>query len=384
VSIFWDDIEILRVLDERETGVRSGIFNGLELMQAIAVQREVALTEEDYHSFVRELLALEKGGLVTWTVMSSAGRVREISPSDPNDYLQNIRDIALTVPDGRDRARNQMLQLPWPDPGEDDGHMISNLTLESIADAISREYDANQVSTFLAESGISLDYIPYAANNSASDEVLQTLSDLESGTSGQRRELRRFIGAWLDDRLHTGSSDDERTKIAADLARQGWFVRDGRLVVGEPVRGANRAGTDIARDARIAALHPTIREVSQRPFEAGEPAAAVLEAFKAVNNQVKERSASDADGQQLMARVFRPGDPVLYIADATSETGRSVQAGYHQMFMGAMLGIRNPHAHEHFPGLDENEALEQLGFASLLMRRLDDARLAGDGDVAGQ
>lgn len=46
--------------------------------------------------------------------------------------------------------------------------------------------------------------------------------------------------------------------------------------------------------------------------------------------------------------------------------------------MGAMRGIRNPHAHEHFPGLDENEALEQLGFASMLMRRLDEATFAGD------
>lgn len=43
------------------------------------------------------------------------------------------------------------------------------------------------------------------------------------------------------------------------------------------------------------------------------------------------------------------------------------------MFMGAVVGIRNPRAHEQFEAMDENEALEELAFASLLMRRLDDA-----------
>lgn len=42
--------------------------------------------------------------------------------------------------------------------------------------------------------------------------------------------------------------------------------------------------------------------------------------------------------------------------------------------MGAVRGIRNPDAHELFKALDAEEALETLAFASLLLRRLDDAR----------
>jgi hypothetical protein len=52
--------------------------------------------------------------------------------------------------------------------------------------------------------------------------------------------------------------------------------------------------------------------------------------------------------------------------------------------MGAILGTRNPSAHERFGPLDAQEALEYLGLASLLMRRLDDAdvvnRAAGISD----
>jgi hypothetical protein len=43
------------------------------------------------------------------------------------------------------------------------------------------------------------------------------------------------------------------------------------------------------------------------------------------------------------------------------------------MFMGAVRGIRNPDAHELFDALDAEEALETLAFASMLMRRLDEA-----------
>jgi len=381
MAIFWDDIEILRVLDECERGERSGIFNGFELMQAIATQREVAITEQDYRTFLRELSVESNEGLLTWDLTQLPSQVRQLHPNEPQHYLQNLQNMTLTIA-GRDRARNQMVELPWPVPGEDDGRSIPGLLIKDIAvsiqQAVGGQDDFRRELEFLAESGISSENFPETV--SSEDGVArQTMEQLHRGASAQRRELRQFIAGWLEGALYAAPSESEHKKLVDALARQGWFVKDGRLVVGERVRGANRAGPDIARDARIAALHPAIREVSQRPFEAGEPAAAVLEAFKAVNNRVKDRSSSDADGQQLMARVFRPGDPVLYIADTASETGQNIQAGYHHMFMGAMLGIRNPHAHEHFPGLDENEALEQLGFASLLMRRLDDATWTGDG-----
>lgn len=41
--------------------------------------------------------------------------------------------------------------------------------------------------------------------------------------------------------------------------------------------------------------------------------------------------------------------------------------------MGVMAAIRNPNAHELFDDMEEHEALEQLGLASLLTRKLDGA-----------
>jgi uncharacterized protein (TIGR02391 family) len=223
-------------------------------------------------------------------------------------------------------------------------------------------------------------YVPDASSSSTQEFVYSVVARLADGTSGERRELRQFVGAWLDNWLHSGPTPEAQQAITRDLARQGWFVRDRRLVVGEPVRGADRAYGDNARDARIAALHESVKRVAQRPFEAGEPAAAVFEAFKAVNSRVRGLAGMDLDGRDLMAQAFRLPAPKLLLAALDSKTGESIQEGYQLLFMGAMAAIRNPHAHEVAGTMDENEVLEQLALASLLMRRLDDAQLA-EGDV---
>lgn len=81
----------------------------------------------------------------------------------------------------------------------------------------------------------------------------------------------------------------------------------------------------------------------------------------------------DLDGSALMGEAFKDTDPPLALADLSTETGKNIQAGFRFMLMGAVRGIRNPDAHELFKALDAEEALETLAFASMLMRRLDNA-----------
>jgi uncharacterized protein (TIGR02391 family) len=76
-----------------------------------------------------------------------------------------------------------------------------------------------------------------------------------------------------------------------------------------------------------------------------------------------------------MSRAFAESRPLIVLADLSTKTGQDIQAGYRFLFMGATQGIRNPDAHERFKALDAEEALETLAFASVLMRRLDDAQI---------
>ena len=66
-----------------------------------------------------------------------------------------------------------------------------------------------------------------------------------------------------------------------------------------------------------------------------------------------------------------PPPPPLKLADLTTETGKGIQEGFRFIFMGAVRGIRNRDAHELFRPLDDEDAIEQLSLASMLMRRLD-------------
>jgi uncharacterized protein (TIGR02391 family) len=250
------------------------------------------------------------------------------------------------------------------------------MTLEEIARAVGDTYTESQLPRYLLDSGIPERFISVeAASYNKWEYVLAVFEALHDGGSEARRALRQFIGGWLEGRYHTPPRPEVRKRIVALLAAQGWHVRDGRLVIGEQTFEAVGTPTPLGQDARIAALHADVREVADRYLESGHPEVAIFEAFKAVNNRVKAMTGLDLDGSKLMSRTFAESDSRIVLADLSTKTGQDIQAGYRFLFMGAAQGIRNPDAHERFEALDAEEALETLAFASMLMRRLDDAQI---------
>jgi uncharacterized protein (TIGR02391 family) len=123
---------------------------------------------------------------------------------------------------------------------------------------------------------------------------------------------------------------------------------------------------------RLLSIHPEIQKVSKRLFIDGHYAQAIFEAFKRVNNLVKEKSErKDLDGKSLMLHVFSPNNPVLRFNDLQSQTDKDEQEGFMHLFAGAMSGIRNPKGHENIVQTDKFITLEYLMFASLLCKRLE-------------
>jgi uncharacterized protein (TIGR02391 family) len=130
-------------------------------------------------------------------------------------------------------------------------------------------------------------------------------------------------------------------------------------------------------------LHPRIRKASEALFRDGHYSSAILEAFKEVNSTVKERSGrTDLDGKPLMDQVFKfelkDGNvmkkPSIQLNDLQSQSDRDEQQGFQFLFMGASLGIRNPKAHDRVAQTDPFRTLEYIAFASLLCKRMDEAR----------
>ena len=366
----WDDIHLLQTVDLLEQTETGTLANGLWLMQREANGESLDHTR-DYRSFTWELMLANHAEYLVWD-NRGVSTYRPDPLSDPNAWLQEIRDIRLTLT-GRDRARGRLVLRELPDPDEDDDRLITGMTLEEISRAIGDAFIPSQLPKFLLDSGISEDYLIPLDGVDNWTYVLDVLERLHDGGSAARRILREFIARWLEDMLHDGPSPDLRRRVAAQLARQGWFVRDGRLVIGEPQIGEIPPLSPVGREARIASLHPVVRQVAHRYIDSNHMAAAILEAFKAVSLRMKDLAGLDSDGTDLVGKALGGISPRLRLADQGTQTGRDIQAGYQHLFRGAIMGIRNPNAHELFQPLDDNEALEQLTLASLLMHRLDSA-----------
>lgn len=120
-------------------------------------------------------------------------------------------------------------------------------------------------------------------------------------------------------------------------------------------------------------LHPEILAASSDLFTDEHYASAILEAFKALEIRVRRQSGLESSGQDLMAKAFDEKAPLINVAVEAGQSGVDEQRGCKFIFMGAIVGIRNPKAHEAIQQGDPQRALEYLAMASILMRRLDDA-----------
>jgi len=122
-------------------------------------------------------------------------------------------------------------------------------------------------------------------------------------------------------------------------------------------------------------LHPRIRRASKSLFNSGHYAEAIFAAFKAVNNFIKKKAGLPIDGKDLMAKVFNENKPIIKLNKLSNRSELDEQEGFRFLYMGAMVGIRNPKAHEDIRQIDPYKALEYLAFASLLMRRAIEGKL---------
>jgi len=368
----WDDIEILRAIDalQGQHGGGPVAASAREVMDGIAGSRVTA--DLLISGFAHELDLARGAGLLMFEVADHATSYRT---QNTDFYLQNIRRLALTI-SGRDRARGRVVEVPLPDPGEDDGHLISHLVLGQVAEDIEHQYSREQAVMFLEESGIDLDRIPATADFQPQG-VADVLSALERwGGSDGRRVLRGFLGHWLTGQLHTGPGDELRRSLLAQLARQGWHVRDGSLVSGDP------RPAEAAPDLIPESLHPWVWDAARKLWESGHPRPAVQAAATAINERLQDKlGRHDLADDKLLQEAFsdkpaQPGKPRLRIpGDPRNPTVASLQRGAPQFGTGCFWVIRNPATHE-TADWPPQEALERLAALSVLARLIDMCEVA--------
>lgn len=133
----------------------------------------------------------------------------------------------------------------------------------------------------------------------------------------------------------------------------------------EPIRQAP------VRRLNLQRLHPEVINSASTLFADRQYDSAVTEAMKSVEVRVRDLTGLQLSGAILMQEAFKPKEPRLDVSVEPGRSGDDEREGYFYVFRGAMVGIRNPKAHELSRGEDPDEALEVLALASLLHRRLD-------------
>jgi uncharacterized protein (TIGR02391 family) len=119
-------------------------------------------------------------------------------------------------------------------------------------------------------------------------------------------------------------------------------------------------------------IHVDISAVSIKLFDDGHYSQATFEAFKFIDLKVKCISRINESGYKLMMAAFAETSPKIKLTNLGTQSEIDEQIGYKFIFAGAMSAIRNPRGHE--INIDPiGRCLDHLSFASVLLRRLEDA-----------
>jgi uncharacterized protein (TIGR02391 family) len=164
----------------------------------------------------------------------------------------------------------------------------------------------------------------------------------------------------------------QKAIVEAGLARGVLALPAPKTLLIEDHTSSDTSGTTVFAQTVV---EPEIVDVTRDLFASGFYNLAVAEAFKAVDNFVRDKTKLHSQsGSGLMENVFSPTKPKLIWSERVSTSEKNEQLGYHRLFAGAMLGIRNPTTHE-FDWVDDSEvALELLIFAQHLMRKAKASR----------
>lgn len=191
-----------------------------------------------------------------------------------------------------------------------------------------------------------------------------------------------FWPRWRAARLLTNSliksgriSTDEQFNKAAE------FITEVEMILSDDLVAKNEAEEEQNKEAKenenlvllAELMHPWILEHSFAQFRNGHLRDAVLNAFIALGDLIRERTGINLDGSALATEALSIKNPKLVLSEIDSDSGKNDQIGFMQIIQGSFTGIRNPKAHSVRHDLTEHKAAQYLILASLLARRITEA-----------
>jgi uncharacterized protein (TIGR02391 family) len=120
-------------------------------------------------------------------------------------------------------------------------------------------------------------------------------------------------------------------------------------------------------------IHPSLPSKTRKLFDDGHYAEATFEAFKFLDKLVQRHSKIHESGYKLMMAAFDDARPAIKLTPMKEISEVDEQKGFRFVFAGSVWAIKNPRGHEFSIVDDPDTCLDHLAFASMLIRRLEQA-----------
>jgi uncharacterized protein (TIGR02391 family) len=140
---------------------------------------------------------------------------------------------------------------------------------------------------------------------------------------------------------------------------------------------SNKSEPDLSSDI-VDLLHPIIKKSSYHHFLNGHYRDAILNAFLAISDLIRQRTKLDLDGPALVQAAFAPKSPKLIVSTLQTKSGSDKQVGFMKLLEGAYSSFRNPNAHSLLENPNRLIAAQILAFASFLAKRIEKAKNSFD------
>jgi uncharacterized protein (TIGR02391 family) len=196
-----------------------------------------------------------------------------------------------------------------------------------------------------------------------------------------------FIQSFLDPSRFVGRNDEfeaNRQQLNTILSFSGLeYGKDGRFhycKIAKTLDEAEKRARTIRAKFQGRQIHPEVLKYCRPELLQDNYFHAVFEACKGLAQRIRDLSGVQADGSDLVDKVFSIQKPILAINSLRTETERSEHKGFALLLKGCFSGVRNPLAHG--PKIlweGEDDAADYLSLISLLHRKLDECTVTGLG-----
>jgi uncharacterized protein (TIGR02391 family) len=201
---------------------------------------------------------------------------------------------------------------------------------------------------------------------------------------GDGRPLVRLIAEVMQPVRFASPEEHEahRSAINTRLYLYGYEVRDdgkvARVAKARTISEAQERADLLKAELERREVHPDVLAFCRSELLQQNYFHAVLEATKSVADKIRARTGLTGDGSSIVDQAFglSRGAPMLAFNDLSTEWERSEHTGLATLCKGLFSTFRNTTAHAPKVrwSVERQEALDLLTLASMLHRRLDDAR----------